>query len=110
MIFSSEEAKGSEIGAAASLLSTLASHQGLTCDVTHARHAGLVIGSMRLLRAVLASAPGLRLVGEDIFNKRYPKLRIQDEGRKNCIRCLLGTWHQRPSPSEQALTQDRNGC
>merc|ERR1712196_212544 len=28
-------------------------------------------------------------MGEDIFNKRYPKLRIQDEGRKNGIRCLL---------------------
>ena len=44
---------------------------------------------MHLLRAVLASAPGLSLAGEDIFNRRYPKLRMQDEGRKNCIRCLL---------------------
>merc|ERR1712228_784805 len=46
-------------------------------------------GSMRLLRVVLASAPGVDLVGQDIFDKKYPKLRVDDIGRKDCLRCLL---------------------
>eukprot|EP00931_Biecheleriopsis_adriatica_P120346 TRINITY_DN95464_c0_g1_i1.p1 TRINITY_DN95464_c0_g1~~TRINITY_DN95464_c0_g1_i1.p1 ORF type:complete len:396 (+),score=53.60 TRINITY_DN95464_c0_g1_i1:61-1248(+) len=83
------ETEPSEIGSAATLLLMLAQRQGVTCDASHVRHAGLVVGSMRLLQAVLLSAPGLWLVGEDLFNKRYPKLRIQEESRKNCIRCLL---------------------
>lgn len=89
LLFSSAEDRPAERIIAANLLLALASHHGLTCNVTHARHAGLVIGSMCLLQAVFASTPSLCLVGEDVFNRRYPKLRMQDEGRKNSIRCLL---------------------
>merc|ERR1712187_121561 len=44
---------------------------------------------MRLLQAVLDSTPDISLVGLDVFDRKYSKLRIQDAGLKNCIRSLL---------------------
>eukprot|EP00927_Polykrikos_kofoidii_P072853 TRINITY_DN68934_c0_g1_i1.p1 TRINITY_DN68934_c0_g1~~TRINITY_DN68934_c0_g1_i1.p1 ORF type:complete len:481 (-),score=44.74 TRINITY_DN68934_c0_g1_i1:29-1471(-) len=90
LLFSAAEA-GSlvEIGQAAALLSEFSARHELSCDVSFARRAGLVVGSMCLLRAVFTSTPELSLVGEDIFDKKYPKLSLQNLGRKNCVRCLL---------------------
>merc|ERR1711879_378176 len=78
-----------EIGRITNLLLSFASRHGMRCDVGCARRAGLVVGSMRLLWAVFNTTPELCLIGEDVFDKKYPKLSLQDEGRKNCVRCLL---------------------
>lgn len=90
LLFSAAEAGGmSEVDHALELLLGFAARHNMRCDISHARRAGLVAGSMRLLRAVLETSPGLSLVGADVFDRKYPKLSIQDVGRKNCIRCLL---------------------
>eukprot|EP00930_Biecheleria_cincta_P001979 TRINITY_DN103057_c0_g1_i1.p1 TRINITY_DN103057_c0_g1~~TRINITY_DN103057_c0_g1_i1.p1 ORF type:complete len:403 (-),score=56.51 TRINITY_DN103057_c0_g1_i1:20-1228(-) len=90
LLFSSAEAGGLLAAArAADLLESFAAGLALRCTADHVRRAGLVVGSMRLLQAVLRSAPNLQLVGIDIFDRKYPKLSLQDVGRKNCVRCLL---------------------
>merc|ERR1712232_713464 len=48
---------------AAELIKQLAQRQGLRCSPADARKAGLVIGSMALLQAVLASEPSMQLMG-----------------------------------------------
>lgn len=74
---------------AAPLIAALSQRHGLRCTADDARRAGLLAGSMRLLRAVLVSSPDLNLVGVDIFDRKYTKLRLNEPGRKNCIKCLL---------------------
>lgn len=89
LLAAAESGGPADAGDAAALLKRLATRHGLRCSIEHARRAGLVIGSMQLLRAVLVSTPDLCLVGADIFDKRYAKLKMNDSGRKNSIRCLL---------------------
>merc|ERR550525_2245840 len=64
-------------------------HQGLRCTPADARQAGLIIGSMALLRAVLASHSSMQLVGMEIFDCKYPSIKLNKRGRKDGIRCLL---------------------
>merc|ERR1712187_819883 len=62
---------------------------GLRCTPAEARHAGLVIGSMNLLRAVILSDPSMQLSGIEIFDRKFPGLKVNERGRKNGIRSLL---------------------
>lgn len=90
LLFSAAETGGApEQERASRLLRALVARHGFQCTVGHARVAGLIVGSMRLLQAVLMSSPSLSLVGADVYDKKYPKLLIQAPGRKSCIRCLL---------------------
>merc|ERR1711879_712181 len=90
LLFSAAEAATlSEVGRFVNLLLSFASRHGMRCDAGCARRAGLVVGSMRFLQAVFSTTPELCLIGEEVFDKKYPKLSLQDEGRKNCVRCLL---------------------
>lgn len=78
-----------EVAIAAAFLKRLAANHGLCCTIADARHAGIVVGSMALLEAVLASNPTLGLMGFEIFDRKYTSLQLNDQGRKDCIRCLL---------------------
>jgi len=60
------------------------------CSIDDVRKAALFVGSMSVMHLVLASAPDLQLVGESIFDKRYPGIKINGEnGCKNCLKALL---------------------
>merc|ERR1711865_723645 len=74
---------------AAEIIERLAMHQGLQCTPADARQAGLVIGSMKVLRAVLGSSPSMPLFGVEIFDCKYPNIKVNEQGRKDGIRCLL---------------------
>jgi len=90
MLFLAAEAgTSSDVGRLAKLLLSFASQHGMSCDVSFARRAGLVVGSMCLLQAVFITAPMLCLIGEEVFDRKYPKLSMQCIGRKNSVRCLL---------------------
>eukprot|EP00928_Gymnodinium_smaydae_P082628 TRINITY_DN65949_c0_g1_i1.p1 TRINITY_DN65949_c0_g1~~TRINITY_DN65949_c0_g1_i1.p1 ORF type:complete len:467 (-),score=54.52 TRINITY_DN65949_c0_g1_i1:725-2125(-) len=90
LLFSTAESgRRSDAQNATALLKSLVQRHGFRCDVNHVRRAGLVAGSMQLLQVALQSAPSIQLVGEDIFDRKYPKLKLNDVSRKNCIRCLL---------------------
>jgi len=100
LLLSAAEAGGlAEAVRAGALLEALAARHGLRCDVGHVRRAALVVGSMRLLQAVLGSTPGLSLVGLDLFDRKYLKVNMQDLGRKNCVRSLLARGMQLGSSS-----------
>mmetsp|Transcript_48557 Transcript_48557/g.97994 ORF Transcript_48557/g.97994 Transcript_48557/m.97994 type:complete len:432 (+) Transcript_48557:70-1365(+) len=90
LLLSAAEAGGlAEAVRAGALLEALAARHGLRCHAGHVRRAGLVVGSMRLVQAVLNTSPDLSLVGLDLFDRKYAKVNLQDLGRKNCVRCLL---------------------
>lgn len=74
---------------AAVLINRPRMRHGPCCAVGDARHAGLLVGRLQLIRAVLASAPNLEMAGEEVFDRKYPTLRVDDIGRKDRIRCLL---------------------
>lgn len=78
-----------EAAAVAALLGRLAAAAGLRCTPADARRACLEAGSMTLLQAVLRSQSGPCLVGLPIFDRRHSGLRLNVQGRKECIRCLL---------------------
>lgn len=78
-----------QAAAAAKLLECLVAKQGLCCGAPDARLAGLIVGSMALLRAVLRSDAGMALVGVEVFDQRYPSLKLNVPGRKNGVRSLL---------------------
>merc|ERR1712039_842083 len=90
LLFAAAEA-GSliEIRRAAAMLLLLGDRHGMRCDVSFARRAAVVVGSMILLQSILVITPDLNCIGEDIFDKKYPKFSLQDLGKKNCVRCLL---------------------
>jgi len=74
---------------AAKLITHLARRQGLRCSSDDARKAGLIIGSMSILKAVLGSDPEMQLFGVEIFNQKYAGIKLNMQGRKDCIRSLL---------------------
>mmetsp|Transcript_113112 Transcript_113112/g.320112 ORF Transcript_113112/g.320112 Transcript_113112/m.320112 type:complete len:415 (-) Transcript_113112:102-1346(-) len=75
--------------AAAVLLVRLARRQGLQCSAADARRAGLVVGSMVLLRAVIESTPSMSLLGAEVFDQKYAGIKLNERGRKDGIRSLL---------------------
>jgi len=75
--------------ASAKFVNRLANRQGLRCSSGDARRAGLLIGSMTLLKAVLASNTSLQLVGLEVFDQKYPGMKLNERGRKDGIRGLL---------------------
>jgi len=74
---------------AATLITQLAQKQGLCCTSDDARTVGLSIGSMSILQAVLMSDPEMKLCGLEIFHQKYASIKLNVQGRKDCIRCLL---------------------
>eukprot|EP00747_Dinoflagellata_sp_TGD_P038217 gnl/TRDRNA2_/TRDRNA2_139538_c0_seq1.p1 gnl/TRDRNA2_/TRDRNA2_139538_c0~~gnl/TRDRNA2_/TRDRNA2_139538_c0_seq1.p1 ORF type:complete len:491 (+),score=61.18 gnl/TRDRNA2_/TRDRNA2_139538_c0_seq1:91-1473(+) len=75
--------------ACAELLERLAQRQRLVCTPADARRAGVLAGSMCLLKAVLLSHRSLQLVGIEIFDQKYPSMKLNVPGRKHGIRSLL---------------------
>lgn len=71
------------------LLRELTHRQNLQCTVADARQAAVLIGSMVLLQVVLLSNPTMQLMGEEVFDQRYPSLKLNTTGRKNTVRALL---------------------
>lgn len=78
-----------EVGMAVRLIGQLAQQQGLRCGLVDARRVGLILGSMSLLQAVLASDAAMVLAGAEVYDQKYPSLQMNVVGRKNAIRCLL---------------------
>jgi len=74
---------------AVKLVTALVLRQELRCTPMDARRAGLVAGSMTLLQIVLRSAPGMQLIGLEVFDQKYAGIKLNEDGRKNGIRSLL---------------------
>lgn len=74
---------------AARIVTWLSERQGLRCTASDARRAGLLLGSMALLQAVFNSNPTMELVGMEVFDQKYPSLKLNVGGRKDGVRCLL---------------------
>jgi len=74
---------------AARLITLLARRQSLRCTPADARKAGLIVGSMVLLKAVMTSAPHMNLIGTEVFDQKYSGMKLNERGRKNGVRSLL---------------------
>merc|ERR1712032_863472 len=74
---------------AARLITLLAQRQGLCCTPADARKAGLIVGSMVLLKAVITSASHMDLIGTEVFDQKYSGLKLNERGRKDGVRSLL---------------------
>jgi len=89
LVFEKVAEQGRCFQAAARLIVQLSQRQGLRCGPEEARRAGLVIGSMMLLQAILATNPAMQLFGFEVFDQKYTGIKLNQTGRKNGIRSLL---------------------
>lgn len=70
------------------ILRTLALRHEMAFTSDDARQAAMRLGSMAALQIAFQSNPDLQMQGFAIFDRRYPGLRINDDGLKRCIKAL----------------------